>query len=148
MNIFPISLNHFANANGEALRITRHELGHHIANQLFNSAIPSNQYIAKAQKDTHSVSEYGNNTWGEDFAEAVEIYLRTDAGRFNPAIRQQLTNRFSFLDDIFAYRTPQSTVEKENANRQKPEIYVSILEEKYILAIAPQTGLGILLSIN
>ncbi len=130
-----------------AIRLTRHEFGHLIASQVFGSTTPNNRYSNNASRDRFSVSEYGNNSWAEDFAEGIEAYLRTNAGQLNSTLRSQLTNRFSFFDDVFSYRTPQS--EQVGApHKGRIVLYIKMISETEILAIAPEVGQGILLKID
>lgn len=149
LDIFPIVLDEFINRTNEALRITRHEFGHLIASEIFGLTTPTNQYIEKAQQDPYSVSEYGKNSWAEDFAEGIELYIRTNAAILNQDLRNNLLNRFNFFDDIFNYRVPQSLQTNLQQTKRKPiEVVVSVLGNNQILAIAPTTGIGILLQLN
>lgn len=149
LDIYPIAINDFINGNNEALRITRHEFGHLIASQIFGLTTPTKEYIDKAQRDLYTVSEYGNNSWAEDFAEGIELYLRTNAATLNKDLRNNLLNRFNFFDDVFNNRFPQSLTDNVNLRKQKSiEVIVSILANNQILAIAPTQGIGILLQFN
>jgi hypothetical protein len=147
MDVYPVALSSFANGGEEALRITRHELGHIIAWSLFASVTPSQLYIDRASKDPYAVSAYGQNSWAEDFAEGIEAYLRTNAGLLSPNVRLHLMNRFNFFDDIFAGRRPQSA-QDQKWTKEHLEIFVQMISDTELLAISPDIGKGILLQLH
>lgn len=149
MDIYSASLSNFHRGDSEALRITRHEFGHMISEQVFGSATPAIYYTYNASRDRYVPSEYSKSSWTEDFAEGIEAYLRTHSGILKPALRSQLVQRFSFFDQIFNYtlRVPQSEQEKA-LKAGRTEIFVKLINETEILALAPEIGLGILLKID
>lgn len=147
IDIYANSVANFMRADAVALSLTRHEFGHLIAEQVFGSATPNKQYVDAAGKDRFAVSEYGKSSWAEDFAEGIEVYLRTNAGLLNARVRADLVKRFSFFDDVFNYRSPQS-VSYVVPSRKRIKIIVKMVSENQILAISPELNVGLLLKIN
>jgi hypothetical protein len=145
IDIFSGSIEIFARANAESIRMTRHEFGHLVASLLSGSIEPPPKYIRRAERDRTDVSDYGNNNWAEDFAEGIEAYLRTNAGRLDLRLRADLQKRFTFFDDVFNERSPQSANESANEHLG---VFVRMLDRSHILAIAPDIGTGILLDLN
>lgn len=152
IDIFSSAVEIFAKANAESLRITRHEFGHLIASQIGGSLHPPKKYVKQAEKDRSSVSDYGDNNWAEDFAEGIEAYLRTNAGRMDLRLRTTLQRRFAFFDDLFNDRMPQSTgmsVQRQQPpQKPKPAVIVAMISATHIIAIAPELGVGLLLELN
>ncbi|MFN8845767.1 MAG: hypothetical protein ACK5V3_08850 [Bdellovibrionales bacterium] len=151
IDLFPLTFEMIQKNRDFSVRILRHEFGHLIANKLFGRSTPDLAYITKAQKDRIGISEYGNRNWAEDFAEAVEIYLRTNAGSLDPSVRQQLKNRFEFLDSVFADRSPAfnaSVKSKSNQNENRPKIIVSMIGRTHMIILVPELGRGLYFSIN
>jgi hypothetical protein len=146
MDIYGVSIDSFGHGNNEAKRITRHEFGHLIASTLFGSPEPNQSYVGKASRDQFTVSEYGNNSWAEDFAEGIEFYLRTNAGQLSRSLRRNLSNRFDFFDDVFNYRSPSSVKKITEFKYEKPslELFISDVDAEHFLLIAPEIGLGLL----
>ena len=52
------------------------------------------------QKDGSSVSEYGDSSEAEDFAEAMRVYIQTDGGAKDPEALNKYANRFEILDSL------------------------------------------------
>ena len=102
IDMFPAILKHLETSPEKVLNNMRHEYGHGLANALFKSLDPDESYIIRAKRDFMSVNEYGDTSWKEDFAEAVESYLRTEGGRLDPAERKRLKNRYEYLDEVFS----------------------------------------------
>ncbi len=78
-----------------------HELGHFI--DFFHSGTGrcKKEWEEMKRLDGNSVSAYGDTNIGEDFAEAVKIYLLTDGGSIHPELgRTKHPNRFRFLDSL------------------------------------------------
>lgn len=145
IDIFSGSIEVFARANAESVRMTRHEFGHLVASLLSGSIEPPPKYIRRAERDRTDVSDYGNNNWAEDFAEGIEAYLRTNAGRLDLRLRADLQKRFTFFDDVFNERSPQSANESANEHLG---VIVRMLDRSHVLAIAPAIGTGILWDLN
>ncbi len=141
MDIYGGALSDFASSNANAVRITRHEFGHLIASKIFGSTDPGRNYIDPAATDTHSVSNYGNNSWAEDFAEGIEVYLRTNAGKIDPSTRENLLKRFAFFDGVFNYRVPQS-------ERKHTELFIRLIDDHTLLLLAPEIGLGLVFDMS
>ena len=82
-------------------KTVRHELGHTIANYIWNSPEPPKNIWNKAIKmDGNSVSKYGDVDDSEDFAEAVMKYLDyNEKGRLSE-FRDLHPNRAKVLDGI------------------------------------------------
>ena len=148
IDIFPIRMSEFAQATEFGLRATRHEFGHLIAGKLYGTGTPNQSYATAASNDRTSVSNYGNNNLAEDFAEGIEAYLRTHAGTLKPEVRAALKNRFSFFDDIFNNRAPQSAATHLQKTKSWPEknlVFVKMIDAKHLLALAPAADVGLLL---
>lgn len=150
LEIYPIALSSFVNSNQQAVRIARHEFGHLIASQIFGSTTPRRIYNKRAILDSQSVSEYGEFSWAEDFAEGIEAYLRTNAGKLKPQMRNKLAHRFNFFDDIFSYRVPQSVIEDSNVlvKNRRMKIFLKLINDEQILALAPEIELGVLVDLR
>lgn len=151
IDLFPLSLDMFSNNQPFAVRILRHEFGHLIASKIFGQSTPNHDYISIAQKDKFTVSEYGRTNWAEDFAEAVETYLRLNAGKIDPIVRQQLKNRFEFLDKVFGTRSPGSIeLPKPTVKllRNRQHIIISALSTHQLLILVPEAGRGLIFSLD
>lgn len=87
--------------------LLRHEFGHMLAAQVFNSMTPPAAWKEAIKLDKASVSKYGDTMIEEDFAETVELYLRLEAEN-NLGDKRWLKykNRFAELDQIF-HNDPQ-----------------------------------------
>jgi hypothetical protein len=99
ISIFPRGLEFLLASDDRGM--VRHEFGHLLAQKLFHSSVPPEEYIQLTKRDEYSPSPYALNSPNEDFAEAVRLYLQTDAGRLNPEWRDWLKNRFEYLDKCF-----------------------------------------------
>jgi hypothetical protein len=151
IDIFPLSFEMIQKNRAFAVRILRHEFGHLIATKLFGRSTPDHVYAKKAQQDEVGVSEYGNRNWAEDFAEAVEVYLRTNAGSLDPRVRQELKNRFEFLDSVFMDRSPAYTMSLNSKSKQtekSPKIIVSMMGQSHLIILVPELGRGLYFSLN
>lgn len=54
-----------------------HEIGHLLAEKVYSSSTPDSDWISAMKKDGNSVSEYGDNSPAEDFAESFMFYHLT-----------------------------------------------------------------------
>lgn len=86
--------------SGDDHDMVRHEFGHLLAEKFFHSTMPPDEYTQLAHRDAHFPSNYAKASPMEDFAEAVRVYIQSDAGRSNPELRKQLENRFAYLDKL------------------------------------------------
>lgn len=151
MMIYPLAFNDFIAAAGRgygdefAQKVVRHEFGHFVAYKLFQESTPPAEYIRAAETDpVRKVTDYGMTNWAEDFAEAMELYLRTHANGLSGQARRDYWGRFAFLDKIFGYRGPSSVATDE---RQKLKFYIHFLEDKSgFIILMPEWKMGIFLN--
>ena len=99
IDIYPAGFN--AASSADVLKTTRHEIGHTIAVKLWKSFEPPAEWIEAINADNVSVSTYGDTGSVEDFAEAVMIYLSSDAGKKTASYRKTYEHRFAYLDKLF-----------------------------------------------
>ena len=81
-----------------------HELGHAIAAKNYGSFWPGPEWVLAATRDGLTISDYGSTSIDEDFAEAVALYLETEAGLKAPKVRRDYSHRFKILDQIFGIK--------------------------------------------
>ena len=80
----------------------RHELGHAISAKYHTRSYNLwAEWTLAAAKDNLTISTYGTESIDEDFAEAVMIYLESEAGAKAPKMRRDYPHRFKILDKIF-----------------------------------------------
>ncbi|MEK7690653.1 MAG: hypothetical protein AAB425_06505 [Bdellovibrionota bacterium] len=79
-----------------------HETGHQIVFRLRSRFTPGPQWRRAMVGDGGAVSSYATKDTGEDFAETVQVYLESDAGRLDPQLRVAFKHRFEYLDQIFS----------------------------------------------
>lgn len=79
----------------------RHELGHLVAEQEWSTTAPPPRWEEAMRIDGAFASDYALNSRAEDFAETVRVYLETDAGVRDPALRRRFLSRFRILDEMF-----------------------------------------------
>lgn len=116
IDLYPTTIGNFYQVTAEGMRVMRHEHGHNIAHKFWGSTKPPADWIAAARSDTYSVSHYGNQNWDEDFAEAIEFYLRAKAGTLDPNLRKSLIHRFQYLDRLFGLAPkPQVGINSQQA---------------------------------
>ncbi len=82
----------------------RHELGHAVAVKNYGSSWPGPNWVLAATRDNLTISDYGSTSIDEDFAEAVALYLETEAGTKAPKVRRNYSHRFEILDKIFGIK--------------------------------------------
>ena len=81
---------------------TAHEMGHLISQYLYGKYVPPGWKDA-IRLDNLMVSNYGNTSAAEDFAETVALYLQSYGGFTKElTLRKGYTHRFKLLDQIFA----------------------------------------------
>lgn len=74
-----------------------HETGHNVANKLWGDTDPpGNTYYGRSQKVEPPVTKYGANSSGEDFAEAVKLYMGGEKSRGE--FKQQFPLKFASLE--------------------------------------------------
>jgi len=78
-----------------------HETGHSLALKLWNSHLPSNEWLRAMSLDGNFVSGYAMKNPAEDFAESIAAYFMTNAGTSDKALREKFSSRFQVLDKIF-----------------------------------------------
>ncbi len=78
----------------------QHELGHIVAVRKYGETKPNAEWLKAIEADKRKVSDYGNNSHAEDFAEAMRIYLETDGGARKPELLRKYAGRFKILDEI------------------------------------------------
>ena len=77
------------------------------------------------------------------------MYLRVNAGQLDPVTRNNLSNRFTYYDDVFNYRNPQAVAEqKAPVKRKRLELFVKMIDATHVLALAPEIGVGLLLDLK
>jgi hypothetical protein len=77
-----------------------HELGHHVAMNEWGDYVPRQDWVHAMVEDGHFVSGYSQKAIEEDLAETFKAYLKSDAGRLDPLLREKFANRFKILDRI------------------------------------------------
>ena len=78
-----------------------HELGHVIARHKYNeTTTPDQKYRDAVLADNISISEYGDESFAEDFAEAMQLYIMTNGGLYYPNLTRRHAHRFAILDEI------------------------------------------------
>ena len=82
----------------------RHELGHAVAVKHFGNFWPGADWFLAATKDNRTISDYASTDLDEDFADAVALYLETEAGTKAPKVRREYSHRFKILDEIFGIK--------------------------------------------
>ena len=96
--------------------VLAHELGHVLQNTKYSRPPPHitlkktseqldrmrnpKDWPEAVKKDGTSVSEYGDTSLTEDFAEAMRVYIQTDGGTKNPQALKDFANRFEILDNL------------------------------------------------
>ncbi len=149
IDIYEVSLNSYRQPTQEGLRVLRHEFGHTIATQAFGTSDPNQSYSRSKQADPYGVSAYGNTSLCEDFAEGIEVYLRTHGGELDPSTRSYFKNRFAFYDEIFNGRNPQSeALEKVMGAFGNSEIWVKFISPTKILALSLTYSVGVLIELD
>ena len=78
----------------------QHKLGHVMAYHEYGRFEPDQEWHDAILADNRSVSKYGDKNPEEDFAEAMAVYLLTNAGLAHPDIVRQYAHRFEILDEI------------------------------------------------
>lgn len=97
IDVFPGSPITAADAN-QFISDLRHEYGHLLAFSIYKSMVPL-QYDGFID-DQNSVSKYGDTNVGEDFAEAMSVYLTEDGDFSWKGSRKKFPNRFRIIDEI------------------------------------------------
>ena len=77
-----------------------HELGHLVAVRHFGELDPGAEWSKAISKDNFIISNYGNSSRAEDFAESLALYIHTDGGVTDVEILEKLAHRFEILDGI------------------------------------------------
>ena len=80
-----------------------HELGHHIALKHWRNWVHEDEWLNMLTRDQRkfAISRYATSALDEDFAESVFAYIKTDGGRWDPALQRRMFHRFRFLDQFF-----------------------------------------------
>ncbi len=98
VELFPASVKQ--GTDSELLGDLHHELGHIMALAHYKSFTPNEKWLEATLADGIRVSEYGETSLDEDFAEAMKVYLATEGGLKAPHTRRQFLHRFAILDEI------------------------------------------------
>ena len=83
-----------------------HELAHvievHQNRYTSKYGIPESnpKWLEAIAKDSTSVSKYGDDATGEDFAEAMQLYMMTNGGLYYPEVVRKYAHRFAISDEI------------------------------------------------
>lgn len=94
---------------GDTTSALRHELGHVMSEKKYGTMDPPPVYLEAKAKDGNKVSNYGENSPAEDFAEAMKVYIDTDGGTKNPAKLEKFKNRFQEIDTLLKVPVGQRT---------------------------------------
>ena len=78
----------------------RHKLGHVMAYHRYGELTSDQRWHDAIAQDNESVSQYGDVNMAEDFAEAMRVYLETNAGLNHPDIAKKYSHRFAILDEV------------------------------------------------
>ena len=78
----------------------RHKLGYVMAYHRYGQLTPDQDWRNAISADNKSVSQYGDTHITRDFAEAMAVYLSTNAGLNYPDIVESYKNRFAILDEV------------------------------------------------
>ena len=98
INLFPFGL---AQSDSRLIHIFRHEFGHAVAHAIYGKeGTPDSRWANAARDDGRPVSNYGEESLDEDFAEAVVAYLDNKTWAA-PIVRAKFFHRFQILDEIF-----------------------------------------------
>ncbi|MBC7385689.1 MAG: hypothetical protein H7301_05955 [Cryobacterium sp.] len=100
IDIFPAGYDSFMHEFSRK-GLIRHEYAHNVATKFFGGTMPPQDYIDAALLDAVPVSDYGTNSFAEDFAEAHRIYISSDGGAMNAPQRKKFKNRFEYLDRYY-----------------------------------------------
>ena len=103
ISIFPAGIKF--RLKSSVLTTMNHELGHIVAAKKYGSTKPDQKWVDAARHDGRKVSDYGEVSYDEDFAEAMALYIKTDGGVKNPKILEKLSHRFKILDEIMKMDT-------------------------------------------
>ena len=95
--------------NSLLLQTFQHEFGHIMAFTHYGSidGIPDQHWLKAIEADGNDISPQGREDLGEDFAEAMRVYLATEGGLQDPYQRQIFHHRFKILDQILKVDTRQ-----------------------------------------
>ena len=77
----------------------QHKLGHVMAYHRYGQLTPDQEWHDAILKDNESVSTHSDTNMAEDFAEAMALYLSTNAGINHPEITRNYAHRFKILDE-------------------------------------------------
>lgn len=77
-----------------------HEHGHNFAIWKWSSHTPPEGWVQAMMRDKRWPSRYAETEIDEDFAEAFELYLKSDAGLQDPMARKLFPHRFGYLDRL------------------------------------------------
>ena len=97
INLFPSSLRL---KDSDFLDILRHELGHAVEYGLYGRSGLGPRWKKAIRADGNIVSNYGQISLHEDFAETFMLYLDNKTWA-TPLIRARFFHRFQILDEIF-----------------------------------------------
>ena len=95
----------------------QHELGHLTAYHIYGTFTPDKKYLDAIAADNNIINEYSDiNTAenlpdivkayiethdaSEDFANAMTVYISTNAGLYHPEVSKKYAHRFAVLDEI------------------------------------------------
>jgi len=127
MVIFPLG----RTTKRAASEVLAHELGHTLSIHKYHEFFSPGWKKAK-KKDGVKVSDYGETTISEDFAEAMRVYLVSDGGTRVPYYANRFRNRFAELDKLMGM--------PPDLRKQALEAYKQNLQNKGIYLLAGQGG--------
>ena len=90
-----------------------HELGHVTAlheyryKSKYGIPKPDQRWLDAIVADSISVSQYGDTAIGEDFAEAMQLYIMINGGLYYPNLAGRYSHRFAILDEIMGLTPSQ-----------------------------------------
>ena len=104
LDIYPNS--YFNSLYHHLIHRMRHKLGHIMAYYKYGQITPDQRWRDAILADNQSISQ-GNINMAENFAETMELYLRTNAGFDYPDIAREYAHRFKVLDEIIGLDSSQ-----------------------------------------
>lgn len=84
-----------------------HEAGHLLSESLWKDPAFKARWDAAMRNDPNTVSDYGDNNFKEDFAEACVIYSLTKGGPCEATAREMFPGRYAELDKLFPHGFPR-----------------------------------------
>ena len=90
----------------DEFRLFKSELSYIMATKHYGSPYPYEHWLEAMKADGKEVSAY-SEIGKQDFDEAVQSYLKSEAGIINPQERQTYSHRYKILDTIFKIDTTE-----------------------------------------